>query len=380
MHFIRFARLIIGIVLLMAGFLTEADGSDIDTFVKQQGDELLTLRNIEKPVRKGNFVPVPIPISNPTIGTGLALGLLYLHPEKQGISNPKPATSGIGVMYTNTDSWFTGIFHDNNWFDDRLRLTAFIGTGELNLKYYGVGPDSIFQNRPLAYNIEPDGLYGQVLFEPLKSTGWYAGIRYLYTYANVTFKASELLDFLPDLKGNLTTSSLGVAVIYDTRDNSYYPSNGSYFEAAIMLDDPAWSSDFDFTKYTTAYNHYFSITDTVVLAVRADLGLVTGNVPFYMLPSLNLRGIATGRYSDEAIVSGHVEWRHKFLPRWGYILSYESGFTHNSLDGIFDGRYAYSVGAGLRWQVLSSEKLHLGLDFGINEDDQSVCVQVGERF
>ena len=48
---------------------------------------------------KGNFVAVPIPISNPTVGTGLQAALLYLHPKKDD-SQSQNSTSGIVGMYT----------------------------------------------------------------------------------------------------------------------------------------------------------------------------------------------------------------------------------------------------------------------------------------
>ena len=40
------------------------------------------------------FLPVPIPISNPTVGTGLAVAGIYLHPKREG------GTTGI-----NHDHW-----------------------------------------------------------------------------------------------------------------------------------------------------------------------------------------------------------------------------------------------------------------------------------
>ena len=51
---------------------------------------------------------VPIPVANPTLGTGIQAVLMYLHPKKaEDIPN---TTSGIAAMYTSTDSWFVGAF------------------------------------------------------------------------------------------------------------------------------------------------------------------------------------------------------------------------------------------------------------------------------
>lgn len=42
------------------------------------------------------FVPVPIPLSNPTIGSGLLLGLIYLHEKETDVSDAPTSTSGLG--------------------------------------------------------------------------------------------------------------------------------------------------------------------------------------------------------------------------------------------------------------------------------------------
>lgn len=368
------------IALLLLTVLSVPSQAEVGEDIAKQSDEILALANIEKPKNTGKWLPVPIPISNPTVGSGLTLGLLYLHPEKEENSGAKAATSGIGVMYTGTQSWFGGAFHDNNWFDDRLRLTAMVGTGELNMKFYGVGSDSIFSNNPVRYTIEPWGFSVKLLAEPFQGSRWYFGMRHLYTSADIIFKTSEYISFLPDIHGNSTTSGVGVVVDYDSRDDTYYPSVGSYFELMMSRDDPAWGSDYTFSKWTGFYTHYFPVSDKAVIAARGDVSLAEGGTPFYMLPSLNMRGFSSGRYSDKTVASVHVEWRHKFHPRWGYLLSYEGGYTHDTLAGIWEGRYAYALGVGLRWQVLKDKKIHLGLDFGFNEEDQSLCVQVGERF
>lgn len=369
------------IILLVAAVSAGPALADMATIVDQQNSGMKVMEEVKAATDTGKWLPVPIPVSNPTVGSGLTLGLLYLHPKKEDALQAKAATSGIGAMYTDSESWFTGAFHDDNWFDDRLRLTALIGAGEFNIHFYGTNAGSIFQKYPVKYSIKPTAYMWQVLVEPFEETGWYLGVKHLVTTGDVLFKTSNWADFLPDIEKRVTTSGLSAVINYDSRNDSYYPTNGSYFASALSFDDPDWGSDFRFEKLTSFYNHYFPVTTNGVIAVKADLGLVVnGKAPFYMLPSLNMRGFATGRYCDDAVVSGHLEWRHKIFPRWGYVLSYEAGLTHDKLNGISNGTYAYSVGGGIRWQVLKAENLHLGVDYGMNEDDYAVCIQVGERF
>ena len=77
----------------MAGTVHGGPKDDIDQHVED------THQCAELIPAKGNFVAVPIPISNPTVGTGLQAALLYLHPKKDD-SQSQNSTSGIVGMYT----------------------------------------------------------------------------------------------------------------------------------------------------------------------------------------------------------------------------------------------------------------------------------------
>ena len=80
------------------------------------------------------FVPVPIPISNPTLGTGLAAALLYLWPQKTDDTVSPTSISGVGGLYTSTESWAAALFHQGYYARDRFRLQGVLGYADLNLK------------------------------------------------------------------------------------------------------------------------------------------------------------------------------------------------------------------------------------------------------
>lgn len=79
-------------------------------------------------------------------------------------------------------------------------------------------------------------------------------------------------------------------------------------------------------------------------------------------------------------MSTHLEWRHKYLPPWGYILSFETGTVASALSDMKVNDLVASIGTGLRWQVSSDKPLHLGLDVGVSKDNHAVYVQIGEKF
>lgn len=329
---------------------------------------------------KGTWLTVPIPVANPTIGAGLQVALLYLHPQTSSKPDVPNATSGIIGMYTDTDSWVAGGFHDGNWKDGLYRYRIMAAAGEFNLDFFGTGNDAILKDNPIPYSISADVVASQLLRRVPGSKNWYLGIRYMYSESNAIFNLGTVVPGLPTIADNMTTSSLGIMANYDSRDNNYYPTAGSYFEFVWTRDKDTWGSDFEFNRLTSFYNYYLPLSEKGVLVLRANVASADGDVPFYVLPSLSLRGFPTGQYKDNSTLSGHVEWRRKINPRWGFIMFYEAGSVADSMDEIFQTDTVTAYGGGIRWQVTDDKLLNLGIDVGFSEGDYAVYVQVGEKF
>jgi outer membrane protein assembly factor BamA len=367
------------LLFLILVYLTSCKSlASFDDEVAEMSGRIDSIKSINKK-EQGTWLPVPIPISNPTIGTGLQATLLYLHPKDSADPTVLNPTSGIVGMYTDSDSWFSGGFHDGNWENDLYRFRVLGGSGKFNLDYFGIGDDSNLRDNPIPYSISTDVVFTQFLTRFPGSEDWYAGFRYSYIRSNVSFD-EEANPELPTVTNNMVTSSLGLVANFDSRDNNYYPTKGSYFELVLAVNDEAIGSDFDFTKLTSFYNHYLPVTNKSIIAVKVNLADTNGDVPFYLLPTLRLRGFPAGRYKDNSILSVHTEWRHKPVPRWGYILFVEAGRVANTLDNIPESETITAYGGGVRWQVTEDKLLNLGLDVGFSDSDSAIYVNIGERF
>ena len=345
---------------------------------EDQSEEIIEDAHQAGALSKGKWVAVPIPVSNPTLGTGLQAALLYLHPTKD--EDTPNATSGIAAMYTDTDSWFVGGFHDNNFKQDKYRLKAFGGYGVLNLDFFGVGNTNLPDAASLPYEFK--GALGSVRFlSRLPSTdNWYLGLQYLFLDSEITFETSMLNPLLPDVNGKVTTAALGLVLTYDSRDDNYYPIRGQYTEAKYMNFGETWGGDYDYEKIIGYYNVYASVHEKVVLAGRVRIDTSSGDTPFFNLAYLDMRGFPRGLYLDDSSLSLTAEARYKFLPRWGVIGFYEMGWINNSFSQLTNGKRVTSYGGGLRWQVTKDKKLNLGLDFAVSTDDQAIYVRIGEQF
>jgi len=357
-------------------FAGQAFSAELDDRLNRDVDKA----HNSKSFRKGQFLAVPIPMSNPTIGSGLQAALLYMHPSKKNSADSPNATSGLGGMYTDTDSWVAGLFHDNYLFDDRLRVRGVVGTGDVNVNFYGSGSDPAFADDPVQYNLTANVALIQALGRLPGTKDWFGGLKVVVMESTITFDLDALIPGIPVLDDDMKIANMAVVVNYDNRDNNYYPRTGRFLNMEVGRDDESLGSDYSFDRYTLSYNHYFSASEKSVIAVRGYSSMVDGEAPFFLMPTLNMRGFSSGRYQDEAAVSGHLEWRHKFHPRWGFMLSAEVGSVGNSISNALDNKVVTSTGAGIRWQVSKKQAMHLGLDVGVSEDGEAIYLHVGEKF
>lgn len=331
------------------------------------------------PVRKGSWVAVPIPVANPTLGAGLQFALLYLHPQ-EGDSETPNATSGVGAMYTDTESWGVGVFHDDYWFSDTYRFRLAAGTGAANLDYYGVGDGSYFEDNPLAYQLEFDAAMVQLQRRFPGLEDWYVGAGYVWLSSALNFKTSSLLPGLPDIGTDFQMAGLSLIGSYDSRDDNYYPTAGAYLELKATDFADAWGSDLDFRKSRSGLSYYHSVGSNWVLATRAELQASSGDTPFFALSNLNMRGFSKERYLADYSLSVHAEARYRFNARWGTVGFVEKGWVSDEVDRLDDGRSIVAYGMGLRWRPTVKQTLNLGIDAAWSEDDSALYVRIGEWF
>ena len=330
---------------------------------------------------RGNWVVVPIPISNPTIGTGLQAVVMYLHPKRPGEEAAPNATSGIGGMYTSSDSWFAGAFHNNSWANDRFRFTGAVGEGDLNLSYYGTGGNSVSTNG-LDYKLELAVLFSQLQVRLPWSTDWYGGVRYVYMRSKTIFNSGVAIPGIAagEIDVPLRAAGLGALLTYDSRDDNYYPTRGQYFQASWTDFNPTWGGDLDFNKSVDFYNYYHSFNERTVLALRARIETSGDGTPFFFLSTLDMRGFPRDLYMDNDTLSTHAEIRYKFAARWGAVAFVEAGTYADTFSGLADGTIITSYGTGLRWQVTADKPLNLALDGAVSTDDSAIYLRIGEKY
>lgn len=182
-------------------------------------------------------------------------------------------------------------------------------------------------------------------------------------------------------------SGLGVNAIYDTRDNTFSSSEGEYVEAQLNFFTKFFFSDFNFNHLVfdlRKYNTIYISNSQTVIAMQFSASFTSGNVPFYILPTIggseNMRGIYQGRYRDNN--SHFLQGEYRFPVCWIVGMTAFTGvaqvakdITDYSLNGL---KVAY--GLGVRLNIIPDEKIFLRADFGFSKEGGQIYLGFGEAF
>jgi hypothetical protein len=328
-----------------------------------------------------NYVALPIPLSNPALGTGLTVvGMALYNPNE----SDRAWVTGVAGMKAGDSSAF-GVVQQAYLMENKLRLLAVVGRADLDLKFYGVGSDAGSRNVYLP--IEQQGTGG--LLQALYHVGdrWFLGLR----YQNMRIKSTVDLSQLPVIgtevqafELNHRTASLGPAVEFDTRDDSFYPTLGTYAKGNLNFASPTVGSDVSFRQLQVSWNRYWQYATNTVLAARVSGCGVSGQVPFTSLcmygSSNDLRGYSTGQYRDRAMLAAQAEMRWKFEHRWGAAAFGGFGGVAPTFSDLLKEKILPSVGVGLRWQASQDYKVNVSADIAFTKDDHAFYLYIGEAF
>jgi hypothetical protein len=327
-------------------------------------------------IRRGSFLAVPIPTSNPTIGTGLIGVTAYFWPQdaKQADVQP-PSVTGLVAMYTDTESWALGIGHNAYWDEDRWRLSAGLGTINLNLPL--LAGDSGGVELDVDWEIEGEFLSAEL--SRAFGEAWYAGLAGRYLNFEQTFSLG-LETVLFDLLTAVEATSVGPVVVRDSRDSTTYPRGGSYFKAGLMYTWRGRQTDEAYRSIDLAFSSFHLPRDNLVLAWRANWCERQAGAPLWDSCRVGLRGFPATNYLGRSSYLAEVEARWQISERWGAVAFGGAGQVRNSFSGLEDSDTIPSVGLGLRFLVQKAQHINLRLDYARSDDEDAIYFFVGEAF
>ena len=333
-------------------------------------------------LQRGDFVVVPIPISNPTLESGLVAGAAYFYPQSEEQEKLQPASvTGAAALYTSNDSRAFAVVQQNYWRDDRWRFTGVAGAADLRLSLLTF--DNSKGQINLNWRIDGAFLYAK-LARRLKGN-WYGGGLTRLVDADQSIETAQSAPKGASPSGfdtgvSTRSAGLGTYLEYDARDNPFNSTDGQYFKFDALFNDEAFGSNKTYQSFSAAFKSYHRISDSLVVAWEAQGCQRGGTAPLWDACTVKLRGFSATDYLGKVSASGQVEARWELSERWGLVGFAGSGYIGNSFSGIREHEPIPSYGAGLRFTVLKAKRINLRIDYARSTDSDAVHVSVGEAF
>lgn len=331
--------------------------------------------------RKG-FLPVPILVTEPAIGYGGGIAALFFRESMRegaaaGRKSP-PDIYGVGAAGTENGTRFAAAFGMNTFGDGLWRWRGGIGRPDINIDFYGAGGDLGNGDRKIAYNLEGWGSTQQLMRRIGESEN-YLGARWIWLDLSSRF-AGQLPPGITPRDREATSSGVGLFFEHDSRDNFFTPSKGwKGFTEAIAY-SPDFGSDRRFEMYRANAFGYLPAGEKFVIGGRVDWRAARGDVPFYQLPYIEMRGIPAARYQDENVALVEAELRWNITPRWALVGFGGSARSWGAKVDFGDADSASAYGGGVRRLIARRLGLYVGVDVARGPEETAYYIQVGSAW
>lgn len=351
------------------------------------------------------FMPVPIIITEPALGTGGGLVGLFFHEsdeEKQQRMDAAqqsenasahllpPSVTAVAGAATSNGTWLGGVGHMGFWKQDSIRYAGFAGYGSVNLDYYSSEDTKFFDSIEL--NTE-----GTVINQKLKfripGQRLFLGVEQHWMDTkispnNLNGSLDQILppgiidDFEQLLEIDAQISGLGIITQFDSRNNIFTPTQGYNYEMSYRVYDDLLGSDYDYNYLYFEGLNYWPVGKSFIASLRLQADTLDTDelIPIYVYPSIQMRGIPAMRYQGEAMVLGEFEGRWLINQRWSINAFAGVGRTGEDLDDIKDNTDRFAKGIGFRYNMARRYGFHMGIDVAQGPEDTAWYIQAGSAW
>ncbi|MCW8804453.1 MAG: outer membrane protein assembly factor [Ignavibacteriaceae bacterium] len=296
----------------------------------------------------------------------------------------KPSNITASGYYTINNQYDLTIQPEVYLLEDKLKLWSKFNYGKIFDYFYGVGnsTEDIENDKYLQENF----LFQFKILPKLFDERFNIGINYEFRRMNVADAIGNPFLETGTFTGSEggTTSGLGLAISWDSRDNIFYPHSGGYYEFNGSNFLKFLGSDFDYRKVVFDFRRYFPLTQNV-LAVQTYFMHVSGSPPFYDLALIGgdrvMRGYLYGRYRDRIYYAVQTEYRiPNLLWRFGLVVFAGAGDVASSIGKIEIATIKPTYGFGIRFRFDELQKLDLRADIGFGRGTSGVYFSVNQAF
>lgn len=319
-------------------------------------------------IESNGFVPIPDIITEPSLGGfGGALIPVFIkkrRPYVDSIHGKRvftpipPDITGGGGAYTANNTWMLAAFRGGTWVKPRIRYRIGGAYANVNMSFYHTFPH--IGEKKFDFNFKAVPIFLQAT-KRIAYSKWYIGLKYLFMKTDLHYSDS-LPSFVHPKDVNSITSQLGGLVELDTRDNVFTPNDGVKLHFDGLCSNQILGSDYDYWQLDYYMFAYKSLWKKLTLGLRVDGQQALGDVPFYLLPFINMRGVPANRYQGKATILTELETRWDFVQRWSGVFFGGTGKGFDDWADFGSAKWVVSYGAGFRYLLARKFGLRMGID------------------
>lgn len=338
------------------------------------------------PPAKPKFIAYPTLAFAPETNWELGISGLLVYRAKQDTSNRLSELKTFSFV-TLAQQYGTVLEHalytdkNNYFFLGELRFQNF------PITYFGIGPQTVPDEHVVVDTREfrfRERILRQIA--PSVFTGFELDFQRL-SRVQFEWEGNQQVLGIPRGHQGSANLSLGWGLLYDNIHNVLNPRHGAYMEVAYLGSHTAFGSTYTFNTLFTDFRFYHPVKKRNVLATHVYGQFGTGDVPFNELALMGgerlMRGYYLGRYRDNNMIAGQVEYRMlpvSFAKRWGFSTFAAMGSVFPSFDQYQDAPLRWAVGAGPRFLIFPKKDVYNRLDVAFTQEGMGFYFHIGEAF
>ncbi|WP_076416039.1 BamA/TamA family outer membrane protein [Shewanella sp. UCD-KL12] len=333
-----------------------------------------------------SYLPTAYYTPEKKFGVGLLMVGLYKTDDASPEEQPSSLVLNSFVSMNNS----YGVEVENMTFfnEGKQRLLLELELNNEAAVYYGQGIEQ--GNQDINHHEYEGQLYS---FKPRWMTevtdNYFIGVGADFIYASadkLTLVDTDTPVDSSDILPNNFSSGVVLTSVYDSRDYRLNATEGWLFQVDAGLYQNNESSSF--STYDIELANYIDLSSTSVLSAAPGLiawqvqgHFTDGDVPWNMLPDLGgssaMRGFIKGRYRDEQMMMGQVEYRLPIFQRYGMVFWGAVGSVAPKVSDLTE-ELLTSYGTGFRFNI--KDNINLRFDIGVGENETNFYLNVNEVF
>ncbi|MGE5424486.1 MAG: BamA/TamA family outer membrane protein [Syntrophothermus sp.] len=358
-----------------------------------KNDSIIFVEKAIKRIKKDiNFAVVPGPVFGTTEKLGFAVLPMVVYNLKKSDTLSPPSSSALLLYFDLHGSWATAIKQSLYWNENKWRAFGTIGIGDFQLRYFGIGRDTVIINNNKANFVwihQQQFMFSGLIFRKIYK-GFYGGFELSYSISNLVGTDSisnSILYATNPSAGKLIQTVLVPSFVWDNRDNIFWSTKGYYANLTLQFSNKFLFFSKDYSVITGQVNGYHCLlpqSKRLTLAWTFFFQAGWGNLPYRIYANYgvadNAKGYTAGKYVDYSETTVQTEFRYdlwKFIAISGYV---GTGKVFPSYDVFGQSVWLHFTGMRFYVNIIPYRNIRLKLDFTKGRKDYGIYVGIGQGF